>query len=488
MRIAHLRWRIAHRSAYIGHVTTSDSGSPATLPAGGSYWFSTGDPGVQRPPVAGRIRADVAVIGGGFTGLWSAIRLLETEPTLRVMVLEAERVGWGASGRNGGFCAASLTHGLHNGLLHFPDEHDVLDAEGLRNLRELVAFVRDEGIDAELEETGVLDVATAPYQVDELLEYVDLAARHGMDFEFLDREALQAHVRSPRWLAGVRSGPERMALVNPAKLAWGLASSAERRGAQIAEGSRVRSLRRRAGGVDVHLDGGGIVEADHVLVGTSAHSSWLKRLATTFVPVYDYALMTEPLSDVQRDAIGWHGREGMSDVGNQFHYFRLSADGRILWGGYDAIYHPGNAVRPAYDQRPATFDALARQFVETFPQLEGIRFSHRWGGAIDTTTRFTVTFGETLGGRVHYALGYTGLGVGATRWAAGILRDRLLRPDSELLRLRFVRSRPFPIPIEPARTPAVELMRRQVIAADANEGRRSLFLRAMDALGIGFDS
>ena len=469
-------------------MTTSDTGPAATLPAGGSFWFSTGDPGVQRPPVAGRIRADVAVIGGGFTGLWSAIRLLETEPALRVVVLEAERVGWGASGRNGGFCAASLTHGMHNGLLHFPDEHDVLDAEGLRNLRELLTFVRDEGIDAEVEETGTLDVATAPYQVDELLEYVDLAARHGIELEFLDRDALQARVRSPRWLAGVRSGPERMALVNPAKLAWGLAAAAERRGARIAEGSRVRSLRRRAGGVDVQLDGGGIVEADHVLVGTSAYSGWLKRLAPTFVPVYDYALMTEPLTDAQRGAIGWNGREGMADAGNQFHYFRQSADGRILWGGYDAIYHPGNAVRPAYDQRPATFETLARQFVETFPQLEGIRFSHRWGGAIDTTTRFTVTFGETLGGRVHYALGYTGLGVGATRWAAGILRDRVLRPDSELLRLRFVSSRPFPIPIEPARTPAVELMRRQVIAADAKEGRRSVFLRAMDALGIGFDS
>ena len=138
--------------------------------------------------------------------------------------------------------------------------------------------------------------------------------------------------------------------------------------------------------------------------------------------------MTEPLTAGQRDAIGWAGREGMSDAGNQFHYFRQSADDRILWGGYDAIYHPGNAVKPAYDARPATFDALARQFVETFPQLDGIRFTHRWGGAIDTSTRFSVTFGDALGGRVHYALGYTGLGVGATRWAAGILRDTILRP------------------------------------------------------------
>jgi glycine/D-amino acid oxidase-like deaminating enzyme len=230
------------------------------------------------------------------------------------------------------------------------------------------------------------------------------------------------------------------------------------------------------------------VSAEHVIVGTSAYSAWLRRLAPVFVPVYDYALMTEPLSVAQREAIGWGGREGMSDAGNQFHYYRQSADHRILWGGYDAVYHPGNAVKPSHDQRPGTFELLARQFVETFPQLDGIRFTHRWGGAIDTSTRFSVTFGETLGGRVHYALGYTGLGVGATRWAAGVLRDMVLDPSSDLLKLRFVRSRPFPIPPEPARTPAVEVMRRSVVAADANEGRRGLVLQAMDALGIGFDS
>jgi glycine/D-amino acid oxidase-like deaminating enzyme len=458
------------------------------LPAGGSFWFTTGNPEPTRPPLEGRVAADVAVIGGGFTGLWTAIRLLEADPALRVVVLEAERVGWGASGRNGGFCAASLTHGLHNGILHFEDELEILEAEGVRNLRELVAFVRNEGIDAELEETGTLDVATQPWQVDGLEEHVALSGRYGTQLTFLDRDAIRAEVHSPRFLAAVRGGPDRCVMVNPAKLAWGLASAAERRGARIAEGSRVRRLERRAGRVDVHVEGGGIVEADHVLVGTSAYSAWMRRLASTFVPVYDYVLMTEPLTAGQLDAIGWGGREGMSDAGNQFHYFRRSAGDRILWGGYDAIYHPGNAVKPAYDARPATFETLAGHFAETFPQLDGILFTHRWGGAIDTSTRFSVTFGDTLGGRVHYALGYTGLGVGATRWAAGVLRDAVLDPDSDLRRLRFVRSRPFPIPPEPARTPAVEVMRRSVIAADAHEGRRGLFLQAMDALGIGFDS
>lgn len=463
------------------------AGAPGA-PAGGSYWFTTGAPRAHRAPLEGRHRADVAVIGAGFTGLWAALAVLESDPGARVVVLEAEQVGHGASGRNGGFCAASLTHGLHNALLHFPDEVEILEREGVRNLAELAAFVAAEGIDCELEATGTLDVAVAPYQVDELHEDVELHARHGIHLQFLDRDEMRAQVHSPTFLAGVRGGGDRNVMLNPARLAWGLAEAAERRGAVIHEGSRVTGLRRRAAGVEVRTAGGGVVEAGHVLLGTSAYSAWMRRLSPLFVPIYDYVLVTEPLTEAQRASVGWTGREGLGDLGNQFHYSRWTADHRILWGGYDAIYHPGNAVRPAFDRREPTFEVLARQFEETFPQLRGIRFTHRWGGAIDTTTRFTVTFGEALGGRVHYALGYTGLGVGSSRWAAGVLRDRILRPDADTLRLRFTNSRPIPIPPEPFRTPIVEGMRRQVIAADSHEGRRGWFLRAMDALGIGFDS
>jgi glycine/D-amino acid oxidase-like deaminating enzyme len=460
---------------------------PTTL-AGGSFWWTTDDPGPARPPARGRHDVDAAIVGGGFTGLWSAIALLDSDPSLRVAVLEADRVGWGASGRNGGFCEASLTHGLSNGLLHYPDEVDVLETEGRRNLAELVAFVAAEGIDAELEATGSLLVASQPHEADELRAYADASARHGGSATFLDLAEVQALQPSPRWLGGVRSGAAECVMVHPAKLAWGLAVAAERRGARVFEQSRVTGLRRRAGGVTVRVDGGGVVDAEQVLVATSAYSAWLRRLSPVFVPVYDYVLMTEPLSPEQRASIGWADRFGMSDSGNRFHYFRLSADDRILWGGYDAIYHPGNRVVPAHDQRPATFEVLERNFAATFPQLRGIRFTHRWGGAIDTTTRFSATFGDVMGGRVHYALGYTGLGVGASRWAAGILRDKLLRPRSDLLRLRFVRSAPLPIPPEPFREHVVTLMRDAVMGADARDGRRSLFLRAMDALGVGFDS
>jgi glycine/D-amino acid oxidase-like deaminating enzyme len=256
----------------------------------------------------------------------------------------------------------------------------------------------------------------------------------------------------------------------------------------VHEGTRVARLRRRPGGVDLVTAGGATVRAANVVVATSAYSGWLRRLSPLFVPVYDYVLVSTRLTPDQRRAIGWERRQGLSDANNQFHYFRLTADDRILWGGYDAIHYPRSRVDPSLDRRPATFDKLEAQFFRAFPQLDGLAFPYRWGGAIDTTTRFTVTFGQTMGGRVTYALGYTGLGVGASRWAAGVVRDLLLRPDEDRLRLRFVQSSPVPIPPEPVRSIGVELVRHELDRADRDEGRRGLILRTLDTLGIGFDS
>ena len=454
-----------------------------------SYWLAASPAGPPREPLRRDAAVDVAIVGAGFTGLWTALALTDTEPTLRVAVLEQETIGFGASGRNGGFCQASLTHGLANGLRHFPDEIEILEREGLANLRSLIDFTRDHDIDCDLEDTGSLTVADQAYQVDEFREWAEEAAAHGEATEFWDRERVQAEVHSPLWEAGLYSPPAgRDILVDPAKLVRGLARVAEARGIVIHEHTRVRAVERRAGGVRVTTETGATLDAAHVVVATSAYSGWLRRLESRFVPVYDYALVSDPLTPEQHDAIGWHRRQGMSDANNQFHYFRLTADDRILWGGYDAIYHRNNGVGPEFDRRPATFDKLEAQFRRAFPQLAGLGFPYRWGGAIDTTSRFTVTFGQAFGGRLTYALGYTGLGVGASRWAGGIVRDFILRPDSDLLRLRFVRSAPFPFPPEPLRSAAVNLVRHELDRADRNEGRRGLLLRTLDAIGIGFDS
>jgi glycine/D-amino acid oxidase-like deaminating enzyme len=458
-----------------------------------SYWLAASPrPAAARAPsLRGDAVADVAIVGAGHTGLWTAIRLLETDPGLRVRVLEMEHVGFGASGRNGGFCEASLTHGLENGLRHFPDEMDVLLREGQANLRELVAFLGSHDIACHLEETGLLHLTDRPDDVDEFRAHAELANGHGERTIFLDGPAARSEVHSPRWTAGLWK-PDAGVMLDPVKLAQGLARVAVEMGAVLHEETRVTGIERVAGGVrlgTVAADGApGSVRASQAVVATSAYSGWLRRLLPLFVPVYDYALVSEPLTPEQRAAIGWARRQGLSDAYNQFHYFRLTADDRVLWGGGDAIYHPGNGVGPTFDRRPATFERLEADFRATFPQLAGLRFPFRWGGAIDTTTRFTVTFGRTIGDRVVYALGYTGLGVGAARWAAGIVRDMLLRPDSELLRLRFVRTKPFPFPPEPLRSLVVEAVHNELVRADAGGGRRGPLLRALDALGIGFDS
>src|SRR6186713_2448119 len=215
-----------------------------------SYWLREPGPSFE-PALSGETTADVVIVGGGFTGLWTAIALTDTDPALRVVVLEAETVSYGASGRNGGFCEASLTHGLANGILHFPDELGRLEHEGVANLEGLIEFTRANGIDCDLEETGTLSLADQPHQVDEFKAWVDEAAEHGETLEYLDREAAQAEVHSPLWQAGLYRPPGRDILVDPAKLCRGIARVAAERGVRIHERTRVTGLERRAGGVDV---------------------------------------------------------------------------------------------------------------------------------------------------------------------------------------------------------------------------------------------
>jgi glycine/D-amino acid oxidase-like deaminating enzyme len=173
---------------------------------------------------------------------------------------------------------------------------------------------------------------------------------------------------------------------------------------------------------------------------------------------------------------------------NRFHYFRITQDDRILWGGYDAVYHWRSGVDPRFEDRPATYDALERNFFETFPQLEGLGFSHRWAGVIDTCTRFSVFFHRAFDGRVVSVAGYTGMGVAASRFGARVGLELLDDRDTARTRLDLVRSRPLPFPPEPLRSVGIGLTVRALARADRSRGRRGPWLRLMDALGLGFDS
>ncbi len=450
------------------------------------WWLDDVDAPEPRERLTGQDRTDLAIIGGGYSGLWTALLAKQEDPAREVVVLEGKTLGWAASGRNGGFCSASLTHGQANGMDWYPADMPRLERRGRDNLAGIVKTIEDFGIDCKLEKTGELKVATESYQIGDLAADYERMLDFGDDAELLDQTATRALVNSPTYLGAVL-GRDKTVLVDPARLVWGLADACESLGVRIHENSHVDGM-VRVGREMVLTTPNGVLRSERVALGTNAFPSLLKRVRPYVVPVYDYAMTTEPLTDAQMETIGWKGRQGVSDSGNQFHYYRLTDDNCILWGGYDVIYHYGNRIDPALDQRPESFKRLAENFFATFPQLEGLRFTHTWGGVIDTCSRFFPFFGTGYGGRVAYATGYTGLGVGATRFGAQVMLDLLSGERTELTSLKTVREKPVPFPPEPLRSAVINLTRWSAARADARAGHRNIWLRSLDRFGLGFDS
>lgn len=458
----------------------ADALAPAAF---GSMWL---DPELldSRPvyqPLTGDARCDLLVVGGGYTGLWAALHAVERDPGRRVVLIEAERLGWAASERNGGFVDASLTHGAKNGKARWPGEFATLERLGMANLDGMQRDIESHGMAVEWERAGMLDVATEEHQVDWLHD----AAREG-EGEFLDSDAVRAQVNSPTYRAGLFSRDD-CAIVHPARLVMELGRAAAAAGARIHERTPACSVTTDRGGVRVQT-GTGTITAEQVVLATNVFPSLVRRNRLYTVPVYDYVLGTEPLTAEQMDRIGWRTRSGVGDCGNQFHYYRLSADNRILWGGYDAVYHYGRRVDPRYEDRPEIFRKLAAHFFITFPQLGDVRFAHRWAGPIDTNTRFCAHWGLAGRGRVAYVNGYTGLGVGAARFGADVCLDLLAGRPTERTELAMVRSKPLPFPPEPIASVGIQAARWSLARADDNAGRRNLFLRTLDRFGLGFDS
>jgi glycine/D-amino acid oxidase-like deaminating enzyme len=448
------------------------------------WWDRPGAPD-PHPQLTGDAVADLVVVGGGLTGLWAAICAKDEDPSCDVLLLEAATIAHGASGRNGGFISDSLTHGLAHGVATWPDEMPTLLRLGRENLAEMAAFCSREDIDASLRLCGKSLVATRPHHVRELAAAYELHREHGEDVELLDAEQAQADVASPTYLGALRSRSGG-GLVDPTALCWGLARAAVRRGVRIHEGTPAAGVEPHGGGARVRTQHGSVT-AKRVLLATNAFPPLLRRLRNWVIPVHDHVLATEPLTAAQLASLGWAEGQGLTDAGNQFHYYRRTADDRIVFGGYDAVYYRGARTEPVSTQVDRSHELLARHFAETFPQLADVRFTHRWSGVIDTTSRFTPLFGLAMGGRVSYAVGYTGLGVGSSRFGARVALDLLAGRDTERTRLAMVRRRPVPFPPEPVRYPVVQLTRAAMARQD-DTGRRGLLLRTMDRFGVGFDS
>jgi glycine/D-amino acid oxidase-like deaminating enzyme len=302
----------------------------------------------------------------------------------------------------------------------------------------------------------------------------------------LDLQEIRDEVHSPTYLAGLYS-PTDCAIVDPAKLALELARACREAGVEVFERTTAREIETGGAVVRVHTDGP-VLTCRQVVLATNVFPSLLRRNRLYTVPVYDYVLATEPLSEAQLDRIGWQRRQGIGDSANQFHYYRLTADNRIVWGGYDAVYHFGRRVKASYEDRGETYRRLAAHFFLTFPQLDDVRFTHRWAGAIDTNTRFCAHWGLAREGRIAYVNGFTGLGVGATRFAADVCLDLLDGLSTPRTRLEMVRRKPLPFPPEPVASAGIQATRWSLDRADHSAGRRNVLLRTLDALGLGFDS
>jgi glycine/D-amino acid oxidase-like deaminating enzyme len=443
------------------------------------YWLATRENSAPSASLNGYCRAQTVIVGAGFTGLWTAYFLKQWSPQLDVVVVEQGVAGYGASGRNAGIVGASIDHSHALSVTHFGwQEAQKLARIGQHNVQELADFA----FDCDFERTGQLNVALTETQVAEGINHAQAAANLGVGgYRILSAAETQAEIHSPLYMGSIFAPGG--GVLNPIKLVDKLKQNCMQAGVKFFEQTKV-----------VDLDGTGIVtregniSADKIILATDAYTHHLlPRLLDRFIPLYDYILVSEPLSEAQLKAIGWSGRQGVVDGRTFFNYYRLTADNRVLWGTSEAMYYPPNRVDSSCDHSQAHYDALHQSFYHHFPQLSELQFPYAWGGPIASTTRLTPFFGSEYEGHVIYGLGYTGHGIGSTRLAGKILACMALERHSDLLDLKMVKYQPFPYPPEPVRAAAVKAVAHSLKQVDAGNSPNWL-LRTLDALGIGFSS
>jgi len=448
------------------------------------FWADTVPLQTVCPGLAGDVTCDLAVLGGGFTGLWTALDASRRAPNARIVLIEAQSCGNAASGRSGGFCAPSISHGVGNALKRWPDEAETLIRLGRANLDAFVADLDGFGMAVEFAREGKLNLAATPWQVAGLKAMAANYRRFGIECRYLEDAALKQRFASPVYKAGLFE--PNYATLNPAKMMAELRRVALAQGVEIYEETPAHALREDGDAIVIETPRGRI-RAARVAMATNAAPPLLAKLKRAIVPIFDYAIMTRPLTGQECDSINWRGWYSVADSGNQFHYIRKSADNRILWGGYDAVYHYGSNRAELLLNRTKTFNRLAANFARALPQLAAVQFTHAWGGIIDTSARTTLFSGLAFGGRLAYAMGFTGQGVSASRFGALAMLDLLEGRDTERTRLRMLSQTPFGFPPEPFRYMGVKWAQAG-LAREDETGRRTLLNKTLDALGVGFDS
>ncbi|MAG03372.1 MAG: FAD-dependent oxidoreductase [Acidimicrobiaceae bacterium] len=428
------------------------------------FWLDRTDPPQPADTLNGRTTADL-VVGAGFTGLWTALIAAEADPGRRITVIEAETAAFGASGRNGGFCEASLTHGLANGLAHWPDEIDTLLRLGDENLDALMDAIDRHAIDCDAERTGTVDIAVEPWQVDDIgrvttAEGIDCHYAKGGSISWARNRAQLSRLKagvSARHAVGLTSDDISMlgqdearavgnatdalgarfmahvAAVHPARLVRGLADVVERLGVTIYEGTA--ALSTGDGAVPTEH---GTVTAEIVVRATEGYTRDLKGQRRAIAPFYSLMVATEPLSQDVLDEIGLADRPTFADGRNMTIYGQRTADGRLAFGGRGAPYRYGSRIDPAVEQASPVHDRIVGTLRDLFPVLAGTGITHRWGGVLGIPRDWFPTVSLDRSAGLAHAGGYAGDGVAAAKLAGHTLAELITGTESERTDLPWV--------------------------------------------------
>lgn len=445
------------------------------------HWLDNASAPTTRPQLIGPTDTDLLIIGGGFTGLWAAIQAKEDDPQRDVVLIEAAKIAYGASGRPGGIVGASVMHGLANAERIFPKDIHTLEALGQRNMDGFLASLDRYGIDCDAEWNGELTVAVNDEGRNHVIEEHRNHLIYGHESVFLDEQAVQGELRSPLFRNGFWAKGH-CGTVHPAKLAWGLKAAALKLGVRLYETTPMLRVADLGAKLVVHTPDGR-VSARRVLFATNAFATGNRHIKQRVAMVRDRILATEPLSVEQMGRIGWRNRQGVYDTRTQFNYMRLTKDNRIVFGGRLGYYYNGKPD-PLPDRQPEVYQRLAKAFLATFPQLDDLRFTHAWSGPIGLTTRMAVHFQKYHGGKAYYAGGYSGFGVSASRFGARMalyLLDGAVRPEC---RMDIVTTMPNWIPPEPFRYLGARITMHAVDTLDEKGGWRAPWLRLVRAMGF----
>ncbi|MBW2493893.1 MAG: FAD-dependent oxidoreductase [Deltaproteobacteria bacterium] len=447
-----------------------------------SYWFdSLGAEPEPRSPLPGDLEVDVAIVGGGFTGLWTAYYLMRADPACRVAVIERETAGFGASGRNGGWCVA-LIHGLQEYFERDPERGAALREAIKASVDEVGAVCEAEGIEADFHKGGGLSLATCEQQAERLRAYLETERKVGWteeDVRWLDPAEVAVRIRASSIHAGVFNA--NTAAVNPAKLARGVADAAERRGAAIYE--QTTALAVEPGRVRTSR---GSVRAPRIVMALDAHVTRLPACRRNLMPVYEHMIATEPLSDQIWQEIGLAERGLFGDFNRLFTYAQRTADNRIAIGGRNFDYTYGSKIDARFERNPRVERLLVDALREMLPQLGAFAITHRWGGVLGIPRDFTsaISIDEATG--IACVQSYAGEGVCPSNLAGRTLCDFALGRETPLTELPWVGHRSPKWEPEPLRWLGARAARTLLVSADRAEERgrrhpvRRLLLRAMD--------